>query len=209
LDGIISPEDYLKAKYKILWILKEPYDEVDENGKPYGGGWDMKEVLDKKKSISEFKGDRRTFQRMIYTSYSILNNFSLWVDIPNIETPEVFNTLKSISYINVKKMPGYSSSVKSVIKKAYDENREILFKQIQIGEPDIIIGGGTLDLFLSDLGFTNKDLNIRESGSFPYYIKKKQLFIGAYHPSYLSIDEETYCNDIINTIKFVAEDISK
>ena len=30
LDGIIDPERFVGAKYKILWILKEPYDEFDE-----------------------------------------------------------------------------------------------------------------------------------------------------------------------------------
>lgn len=28
LDGVFDPEKYLASKYKILWILKEPYDEI-------------------------------------------------------------------------------------------------------------------------------------------------------------------------------------
>jgi len=29
LDGIIDIEKYYNAKYRIMWILKEPYDESD------------------------------------------------------------------------------------------------------------------------------------------------------------------------------------
>jgi len=46
-DGIINIEQYLKSKYKILWILKEPYDEFDKDGKPCGGGWvDIPRIVD-------------------------------------------------------------------------------------------------------------------------------------------------------------------
>jgi hypothetical protein len=203
LDGIINADKYLNAKYKILWILKEPYDEIDENGSPCGGGWDLKEIMNEKKSINEFGSERKTFQPMIYTSYGILNNFCLWDKIPDIETADVFNTLKSISYINIKKMPGFSNSPKSIISSAYNENKDILIKQIQVGKPDIIIGGGTLKWFSSDLGFVRNNWIIRESGSFPYYIRGNQLFIGAYHPSSVPrlTDEKTYCNDLIITVK--------
>ena len=37
-DGVVDAAGYLAARPKVLWILKEPYDDFDENGNPWGGG---------------------------------------------------------------------------------------------------------------------------------------------------------------------------
>jgi len=203
LDGYVDIEKYFNAKYRILWILKEPHDEIDDNNEPCGGGWDLKEVLPTKNSVNDMGREMSTFQSMIYTSYGILNNFCQWRDIPSISQDDVFNTFKSISYINVKKLPGYSKSYEPVIRRAYDDNKDILLKQFEIYEPHVIIGGSTLQHFLNDLGLQHEDQVIRVEGSFPHYIKGKQVFIKAYHPAQISCSEENYCNDIINTVSSV------
>jgi hypothetical protein len=44
VDGIIDAEKYLEAKYKILWMLKEPHDEwvtMKKTGQKRNGGWDL------------------------------------------------------------------------------------------------------------------------------------------------------------------------
>lgn len=71
-DGIISYENYLNAKYRILWVLKEPYDGFDERGNPVGGGWHFRQAFLPKKRKSDF--DRRslaTYDPMLYITYSI------------------------------------------------------------------------------------------------------------------------------------------
>ena len=40
-DGVGNEKAYLESTLRIMFILKEPYDEVDENGQPYGGAWDI------------------------------------------------------------------------------------------------------------------------------------------------------------------------
>ena len=40
-DGVVDAEAYLATKPKVLWILKEPYDDFDAKGMPAGGGWTM------------------------------------------------------------------------------------------------------------------------------------------------------------------------
>ena len=40
-DGVVDTEAYLAAQPKIMWILKEPYDDFDAEGMPVGGGWTM------------------------------------------------------------------------------------------------------------------------------------------------------------------------
>jgi hypothetical protein len=204
LDGVVDPEKYLSAKYKILWILKEPYDDFDDDGVPFGGGWDLKEVLKSKNSIQEYSGGKPTFKPMLYTSWGILNNFCLWDDMDDAEkVPSMVEALKSIAYINVKKIPGHKSSYYKVIHEAYNQHKDILLKQIDYINPDIIIGGSTIGLFLNDLGISRND-TIRHNG-LNYFIKDGKIFIEAYHPaqrtSSTGVTQEMYCNDIITAVQ--------
>src|SRR5690606_11491161 len=196
-DGIIDIEKYFRAKYKILWILKEPYDDFDENGNPVGGDWALDEVLRKKLSFSEFEGGRKTYLPMIYTSWGILNGFQLWGEMGNVHSdPSMIEALKSVAYINVKKLPGYTTSQASVIEAAYKENKDILKDQIDVYNPDVVIGGSTLYMFFNDLGLSSADF--QSLGSVEYSIKDERIYICAYHPSNRTVKEEIYCDDIIN-----------
>ena len=33
-DGVLDAEKYLTSSQKIMWVLKEPYDDIDEEGNP-------------------------------------------------------------------------------------------------------------------------------------------------------------------------------
>lgn len=206
-DGVIDVEKYTNAKYKILWILKEPYDDFDENGEPEEGGWDLKEVISGKQTISSFGKARKTFKNITYATWGILNDFCAWGDMPDLdENPEMLESLKSIGYINVKKLPGKTSSYDGTIKAAYDSDKEVLLKQIQDYNPDIIIGGYTLHHFFADLGISANDMI--KNNSVDYTIKGNSLFIHAYHPAQregsTGVSEEEYCNDIVQTVKIWA-----
>ena len=39
-DGVFNIEGYCQSSPRIMWILKQPYDDMKE-GKPYGGGWEV------------------------------------------------------------------------------------------------------------------------------------------------------------------------
>lgn len=200
-DGIIDVEKYFYAKYKILWILKEPYDEFDERGNPCGGGWSLPDIINEKKTIYEYGRSQKTFKPMIYASWGILNNFCLWKDMTDVEEDtSMLEILKSIAYINVKKLPGYTESPYSVIKNAYLQHKDILNKQIEYYNPDIIIGGYTLPFFFEYLGFTQSDMKRNDSNH--YIIKDNKIFISAYHPAQRNVvSQEQYCNDIIAVVK--------
>lgn len=204
LDGVIDPERFLSAKYKILWILKEPYDDFDDDGVPFGGGWHLKDAILPKQKFQEFTGGRKTFEPMIYTSWGILNNFCLWNDMNDVaKDPSMLEALKSIAYINVKKLPGHKASYYKTINEAYAKHKDILLKQISLINPDIIIGGATLGLFLNDLGLSRAD-TVRHKG-LNYFIKDNKIFIEAYHPaqrtSTTGVTQEMYCNDIITAVQ--------
>lgn len=211
-DGIIDIEKYFKAKYKILWILKEPYDEFDDEGKPYGGGWGLDDAIKPKQTFFEFKSGKPTFEPMIYTSWGILNDFCLWNDMDYVKNnSSMLNALKSVAYINVKKLPGYTKSNNQVIEKAYHQYKEILLKQIEYYNPDIIIGGSTLYYFFQDIGILRE--NLIHNGSVRFIIKNDKIFIDAYHPAQRTgttgVTQEKYCNDIIDSVKIWASNKSE
>jgi hypothetical protein len=203
-DGIINYDEYFSAKYKILWILKEPYDEIDENGNLSGGGWHLRDVIISRKTIEEYENGRNTFKPMIYATWGIFNDFCLWDIMHDVENdPTMLKVLKSIAYINVKKIPGRKTSNNSEISNAYRLYNRILLKQIWSYNPDIIIGGYTLKLFLNDLGLKREEMV--KNGSLDYIIKDNKVFIDAYHPAQRTgntgVSQEQYCDDIINTVK--------
>ncbi len=211
-DGIINIEKYHNAKYKILWILKEPYyDSIDMDGNISGGGWDIKKVYNAKTELNGKKGfNAKTFFPMIYTSWAILNDFTetrhMVKDI-NDKSAEMIDAFKSTAYINIKKIPGQNTSNAKTIEQAYINYKQILTDQIKGYEPDIIICGSTFTLLLNDIKFDLKDKTRNKIDSEKhiknYRLKEdaKQLFINAYHPANWRITKEQYCNDIINVVK--------
>ena len=111
--------------------------------------------------------------------------------------------LKSIAYINVKKLPGHKSSYYKTIHNAYDKHKDILLKQIEYINPDIIIGGSTLGLFINDLGLSRKDI-VNHRG-LNYFLKDNKIFIEAYHPaqrpSSTGVTPQMYCDSIITAVQ--------
>lgn len=202
LDGIINPDLYFNrslTKYRILWILKEPYDDFDKSENPVGGGWNYRAAMnDNPIRFSKIS----TWQRIAYASYGILNSFCQYDDMDFIDkNPVIFEAVKHIAFINVKKLPGGKNSSEASIKNAYANHKSILLQQIETYQPDIIIGGNTLPYFIKDL---NLDSGILYENNDPkYYLKDSRLYLLSYHPSYYKNDEdvEDYINDIINVVK--------
>jgi hypothetical protein len=204
MDGIVSYDEYYSSKYKILWILKEPYDEIDENGNTSGGGWHLRDVINARRTFQEYENGRGTFEPMVYATWGILNAFCLWDKMNNVsDDPSMLSVLKKIAYINVKKLPGRKTSNPVEIRNAFRLFNQILLKQIWSYNPDIIIGGYTLPLFLNDLGFKREEMV--KNGSLNYIIRENKIFIDAYHPrqrkSTTGVSQEQYCDDIINAVK--------
>jgi hypothetical protein len=117
--------------------------------------------------------------------------------MPNVNAnPEMLNALKSVSYINVNKFPGRTKSNDKEMREAYNKYRELLLKQIDYSNPNIIIGGNTLKYW--DKGYDHS--KAKQSGSARYYSTPKCLYIDAYHPS-ARLNSKTYCNDIIKIVE--------
>jgi len=191
-DGVVNPVNYFNSNPKILWILKEPHDGTDDKGNPNGGGWPYREDLND--NFSKYSKNK-TWKKIAYTSYGILNH-CFYIDIKaKDKNLEVFEVIRDISFINIKKTPGRTESKYREIKKAYAISCKVLHQQINLFNPDVIIGGGILNFLINDLGLEEFK---KEGHGLKYYIKDKTLFIDAYHPSSFNLTDEEYANQIIS-----------
>lgn len=205
VDGIVNIEKYLQSKFKILWILKEPYDYV-EDGLPSGGGWHFcNDFIAPDGFYKRIGKSHPTWHPIIYTSFGLLNDFIQYDSMDYIrDDKSMAEIIRSVAVINVKKLPGFTRTYDyGIICNAYNKNKAILLKQIDTYNPDIIIGGSTLDLFYDDLKIS-KD-KIKNNGSVDYATINSKLFISAYHPGQTQVTRDNYVNDIINTVKAWAD----
>ena len=121
-DGVFNIEGYCQSSPRIMWILKQPYDDMKE-GKPYGGGW---EVYGAFNNDDAFKNT--TWQPIIYSLFGIRNH-KLYgdSDVPYIrDDKSMVDLLKDIAYINVDKMLGYRSTSDEELSQAYEQWKDIV-----------------------------------------------------------------------------------
>ena len=186
IDGIVSKERFCKARYKILWILKEPSDEE-------GGGWSLTEFLSQPKKVMPY-ARKSTLQPIIHVSYGILKGPVPYAELP--DSTGIIDILTEISVINVNKLPGGSRSDPSILKAAYNEFKELLYIQISCISPDVIIGGNTLSLFMQDLNVQQSEIDKSHTDTF-FFKKYNRLWIDAYHPGQTNLTQEKYYNQIL------------
>jgi hypothetical protein len=188
-DGITNISKFRKSKIKILWILKEAH---KANNTP----WNHRDFH---KDVSGYKYWRKTYQKIMYVCHGIIYGKNCLEDISDIEnngTIDGENILESIAIINVNKS-GIKSpfSFQHSINRAYHNKKEIILKQIEEINPDIIINSSRVwDLF-TDLS-SNK---IEKAGKFNFSRNKKRLIINCYHPNAF-YSERKYCDTILKLI---------
>ena len=141
IDGKINDIEYDNASCKILWILKEANISAEDKEKEIDVCEGFRNDWHKKNALSV-----PTFRKMIYATYGILNPTVEWENVP-YANQEAYEVVQQIAYININKLPADSSSNDWEIKKAYDEGKDKLLKQIESLQPNIIIFGNTLKYF--------------------------------------------------------------
>lgn len=212
-DGVADFERYLSSKPRIMVILKEPYDDyiIDNDGNkvPCGGGWSIPEAMIK--SAEEKKWKVKTWQRVIYAIYGLLNNLH-YRDMDYIrEEPSMGNVLLGISWINLSKMPGFKQSYDSLVRENCLKHwQEIIKEQIDVYDPEVIIFAGTLYkqndfyyTFFTDEDWNHRDECVKNENGKPFmtkYIKDGRLIIDALHPG-LRNNVELWVDSIIDAIK--------
>ena len=192
-DGIFDYEGYLKAKIKILWILKEPYDTS-------GGGWHISEVYTKNK----YGAARTTWYPIINVSHAILNGFQTWDNVEKMSknNPKTASVLSHIAYINVQKLPSLTreKSNNSIILQAFkdEQNNAFFKKQFELLNPDIIIGANTMGMMFEHFGLKGEFLEVKPTEN--SYIVNGKLFINADHPASRT-SKKAYLDNIVTAAR--------
>jgi len=192
VDGILDYSRYKKANTKILWLFKEAFN-GDDTIKYYSDYVASDHFDFETKALPAAPN---LLKRMMYVNYGILKgNFLKWDDMDNYdENEEVYDAFKAAAIINLKKVPGGTQSNMSEINRYFIRDKEIIKKQIDFINPDLIICGGVFDIIKNEFDLENYDSKIGESG----FYKDGRLFIKVYHPSYFIMREEQYVDEVLN-----------
>ena len=195
-DGIFNAQKYLESNIKIMWILKEAYDDFDRKGNPKGGDWYL--PVSFFSDPTEFSTEHTLGRKMTYVNFALLNNKE-WKGLNKTKDDnEMGFANQHIAYVNISKMPGKKFSKDSELFEYYSIWRKILWKQITTYEPDVIIFGNTFKFFEEDL--EDKIQKFRKNVLAESYLYEDQLLISAYHPA-ATISEEEYAKSILSIVK--------
>lgn len=198
-DGLYSAEKYLSASCRILWVLKEPYDDFDENGKPIGGGWSFADGFENPMNFAKGK----TGPMVTYVSYGLLNDV-LWNEMEYIDKkPEMAKCVQEIAYINLSKMPAYTTTSYSALLKKMDNWIEIVLRQIRDYEPQVVIFGGTFNYLRQHLIDDSLGIAPEQEGFVKSFDLGKTLYIDTCHPGarFSYADQENYVDSIIKAVR--------
>lgn len=195
-DGVADIEAYQQSSPKVMWVLKEPYDDFREDGSPYGGNYTLMEDL-KKNRNAQLGTMPLTIQRVIYTTYGIFTDYE-YDDKGWYYKPETYKYLFQIAYINLSKMPGGTKSGSMTTK--YQIWRDIVLKQFDLYKPDVMIFGHTFQDVKDDLGVRDEDRILTGNGWVDIYRKDNRLYVDAYHPG-IPGSNRMYVNTIAQNVR--------
>lgn len=201
-DGLYSAEKYLSAPLRLMWILKEPYDEIDENGNPCGGGWSIPTVLFKDPKYDYYTKGKLSAKMVTRISYCLLNGKKYAESLDSNNESKIVDSLQNIAYININKMPAATTTYNASLWEKYKIWKEILLKQIETYSPDVIIFGSTFNYFISDLfgeTFPEPDFKF---GMAKGFLLNNSLLIEAYHPGLFKNEskQDNYASEILRIV---------
>lgn len=214
-DGVSCPERYIKAKHQIMCILKEPYDYIKNKKMPSGGGWSIvndcfkgygTKGIDPKNDVWK----QQTWQPLIYFLYGLSNDLH-WENMHWIrDDKDMTKALQEIAYINVSKMPALSQSYYSAMVNNFRIWKPILYKQIEVYNPSVIVYHGSYEFFDNDvfsvLGGNPQHLEELKTNTYNYgnaYYCGNKLIIDVNHPicRKAGFKRGDYVNLLIDTIE--------
>jgi len=198
-DGTMRPEEYFANEIRLAWMLKEPYDGDDGTG----GGWKYHDMFVDDDLYGTFSGGHRsTWHPIIYVTYSIYNGFLRWDELPYIrDKHEMCDVVRETAFINIQKLPakGVTRTNHGDLWDAMRKCSDLLLRQVEMLDPNVLIFGNTMSLYLSLPEF--KDVEVHKRGSVEFFVRNEKLYINAYHPAQTTISRQAYCDDIISLVQ--------
>lgn len=202
-DGVAFPENYLNSKKRVMWVLKNSYDDSDADGNPVSDGMDIRDwFCDEALDTASHK---QIFIKMSLITYCIQNNIPYSESLLN-DKVLIMQSLKNIALVDLSKLPGGTSISDKDLKKEFSYFKTVFENQIDLYNPNVIIFGNTLhicrDVF-PGLNYKKPHAVYESNGNclLRSFLDKscKRLYLEAYHPSYL-MSYEDYVGTIVNAI---------
>lgn len=167
-DGLVDEAQYLAAKYRIVYILKEV------NG---GKDWDLRKFLRE-------GGRPQTWDNIARWTEAILNlehpqDWTYWEN-HNEERRSAY--LKKICAVNLKKTSGGHTSNGRDIASAAAAYQDVLRKQLAIYDPDIIICCGTEKPYFDCLHNGGKPAWQMTARGVWYVVDGRRIIVSFAHP---------------------------
>lgn len=168
-DGIVDFYSYNNASLNITFILKETNEKED-------GGYDLTEFLrDGAVGGCIWNNVSRFSAGIIFKE-----DFDMVEDLDKYDRKKY---LAPISVINLKKTPGKAKSNNSEIDKFAKEDREYIKNQVEIYNPDLIICGGTGDIFIKNILNLDTSSWTYVSDYLSYLIYNDTIIVKTFHPA--------------------------
>jgi len=195
-DGIIDEELYCSSTPRVMWILKEPWDDEGSSG----GGWSLCSDLLAITPVSSLS--QSTFHPIIYIAYGLFNglNYEEMPWIRDMKDAEI--TLRRLAFINAKKLPGVTRGARaSSILAWYGRGRDVIRDQISSYDPQIIFGCAPhFSAILDDMNPLWRDAK-QTTGSAEFVRIDQKLFVHVYHPGQTRIKRKTYVDDALMAVR--------
>lgn len=198
-DGIYTAKDYLDAKYKVVFLLKEGYDTGDALG---GGDWSFGDCFENSDDAWKIP----TWQVLSYIMHGIFENKKKSQLEKISKDNDMIDILKKCAIINLSKMPGSTTSGDMAAKT--EVWKDIVRLQLETYDPDAIICGNTANNLCDQI--LNKSewshlYNMPENNPVLTVCKinnaKETILIDAYHPANTVLKREDYVDSIVDAVR--------
>lgn len=155
-DGVVFPDKYASAPFKVMIMNREPYDEkksyslnqegiateIAEGQMPFANQRTMRSHLCQYLSLTHLLAEK---------GFGNVSEQEA-IDFVDQSTDDDFvYYLSRAAYINIKKSDGRIPSDRSDLKEYANKGIEVLKEQIRFCNPSLILGGNVRDYIIDDL----------------------------------------------------------
>lgn len=199
-DGVLYPELYDKSPFKMMVVLKEPYDRWDKNTEtPIGGDFTFWDVIYNLET-HYLEGLNKTWLKIAAMAYALKNKVEYTEELSYAQIKE---GLGCVAFINLSKTPWKTKTdIKGNLYRGRVQDWEpVVREQLLNIDFDIILYGYTFDSSSINPINPNKVWDYTKATNVENYIRKtsdnkkltvqilryensKQIIVNGYHPAF-------------------------
>ena len=171
-DGVIDPEQWFKQDERIMFVIKEAHSDKGEKD------WDLSDHA----LLNGKFGKRVTWRNISLWAKGMQNIYGDYN--PNDKDLETFGNkyLHSIAALNIKKYNGTITSNDEDIIHYADQEKDLIKKEIEICDPNVIVCCGTAKALSRVIDFNYEQYN-NECFYHTFINGHEVIVIDFYHPA--------------------------